>query len=54
MTVEELNTKLYEKLLSEQEMFEQKLLDMEPREVLNHAKRLRCEKVVRTYLEVLI
>ncbi len=37
MTVEEMNTKLYEKMYTEQEAFEQKLLSMEPREVLDHA-----------------
>ncbi len=37
MTVEQMNTKLYEKMYAEQEEFEQKLLSMEPREVLDHA-----------------
>ncbi len=37
MTVEEMNTKLYDKMYAEQEEFEQKLLSMEPREVLDHA-----------------
>ena len=37
MTVEELNTKLYEKMFSEQEAFKKKLLEMSPKEVLDHA-----------------
>lgn len=37
MTLEEMNTKLYEKMYAEQEEFEQKLLSMEPREILDHA-----------------
>ena len=37
MTVEEMNTKLYDKMYAEQEEFEQQLLSMGPREVLDHA-----------------
>ena len=37
MTIEELNTKVYEKMFAEQENFRNWLLTQTPQEVLNHA-----------------
>ena len=37
MTVEELNTKLYERMFEEQEQFRSELLGKSPQEVLDHA-----------------
>ena len=37
MTNEELNAKLYEKMFAEQEKYREKLLTMQPEEILEHA-----------------
>ena len=51
MTVEELNNKLYEKLHAEQEEFKQKLLAMEPAEILENAYKYYIREDILMELE---
>ena len=44
MTVEELNTELYERMFEEQERFRSELLGKSPQEVLDHAYEDVCCK----------
>ena len=51
MTNEELNAKLYEKMFAEQEKYREKLLTMQPEEILKHAYEYAVREEILVSLE---
>ena len=51
MTNEELNAKLYEKMFAEQEKYREKLLTMQPEEILEHAYEYAVREDILASLE---